>query len=233
MNLKFFLICIYSFVMLLIGVFLMFFLKKYIFLLRKLWAFTIIKLLPIEIEERGILDVDADIMVLNHNSVLDAILLEYLHPKEISWVTKDMLSKLPVFGYVLKLPKLILIDPTKRSATKTLLGEVDKAHSEQRPVGIFPEGRHGKTGAIGHFQKGIKVVAEHLHLTVQPIVLSNTKNIFNVDTFTASSGKIRITYLETMDTSRDNWFADMETNIREVYASGSPAMAEEADNDNR
>ena len=221
MNLKFLFICIYSFVMLLIGVFLMFFLKKYIFLLRKLWAFTIIKLLNIEIEEIGKLDTGADIMALNHNSVLDAILLEYLHPREISWVSKDMLSKMPVFGYVLKLPKLILIDPTKMSSMKRLLDEVNKAHLEQRPVGIFPEGRHGRTGAIGRFHKGIKIVAEQLDLTVQPIVLSNTKNIFNIDSFTASSGKVKIIYLETMNASKDDWFVDMETRIREAYVQES------------
>jgi 1-acyl-sn-glycerol-3-phosphate acyltransferase len=97
MKIKFIFIIIYSFFSIILGVFLMFFFKNRTHFFRKIWASSIIKILGVEIEEKGRLNKDADMIVLNHNSILDFIILDYLHPKEISWVAKDTLSKIPIF----------------------------------------------------------------------------------------------------------------------------------------
>jgi 1-acyl-sn-glycerol-3-phosphate acyltransferase len=46
--------------------------------------------------------------------MFDITLLDYLHPKDIVWVTNSKLAKIPVFGWIFKLPNLILIDPIKK-----------------------------------------------------------------------------------------------------------------------
>jgi len=217
MNIKFIFVSLYAFIVLSIGILPMFLFKNKIHSLRKMWAYTMIKILGVDIEEIGKLNINADIMILNHNSILDFILLEHLHPKEISWVTKDTLSKLPLFGYILKLPKLILIDPTKRSSLKKLLHEVEQANKDQRPVAIFPEGRHGETHQVANFQKGIKIVAEELNLKAQVIVLTNTKKILDMKKCKASSGKIKVIYLDTFDTLKDDWFENVEHLVKTTY----------------
>ncbi len=217
MNIKFFLLSIYSFFTILLGVVLMLLFKKQTYFFRKIWASSVIKILDIDIEEIGNLDKNTDLIVLNHNSLLDIFLLDFLHPKEISWVTKDKLSKLPLFGYILKIPKLILIDPTKLSSLRTLLKKVREANIEERVVGIFPEGQHGDSDEIAKFEQGIKIVTKDTNLRVQPIVLLNTRYLLDTQILKANSGTAKIIYLPTVNTSNKDWFRETEKLMSNIY----------------
>ena len=75
----------------------MYFFRQRIPLIRKSWAFSMIKIIGVDIESTGVLDTNADLIVLNHNSMLDIILLDYLHPIDIAWVTNIKLANAPVF----------------------------------------------------------------------------------------------------------------------------------------
>lgn len=218
MNFRFFLVLLYSFVVLTVGIPLMFIFRRKMHLLRKIWAYSTIWLLGVEIEVSGEIDTDADVLVLNHNSMLDAMLLEKLCGDEIVWVVKDTLSKIPIFGLILKLPQFILIDSSKRSSLKKFLVEAKKMQGKGRTLAIFPEGKHGQTDNFYQFHKGIKIVAEKLNLKVQPVVLVNTKNILNIEKRSAHAGKAKIFYLDTFsDLSDTKWFSEMEDHMKHLY----------------
>jgi len=82
MNFKSFIVGVYSFLLLMIGIILMIAFKNKIHNLRKLWAYSIIKVIGIKITQIGKIDQTANLIVLNHNSMLDVIILDYLYPKE-------------------------------------------------------------------------------------------------------------------------------------------------------
>ena len=108
MNFKGFLVGVYSFFSLLLVIVCMYFFKNKIPFIRKLWAKSMIKLTGVDLEEIGSLNKYADIIILNHNSMFDITLLDYLHPNDIAWVTNIKLANTPIFGWIFKLPKLIL-----------------------------------------------------------------------------------------------------------------------------
>ena len=62
---------------------------------RKIWGAIQMKLMGITLEIEGEVDNDADMIMMNHQSLVDIILLEYLHPKDIAWVAKSEIANLP------------------------------------------------------------------------------------------------------------------------------------------
>jgi 1-acyl-sn-glycerol-3-phosphate acyltransferase len=56
--------------------------------LRQIWGAMQMKLLGITLEIEGKVDINANMIVMNHQSLLDITILEYLHPKDLAWVAK-------------------------------------------------------------------------------------------------------------------------------------------------
>ncbi len=151
--------------------------KHKIHSLRKFWAMSMIKIIGVKIDQTGDIDLTANLIVLNHNSMLDVIVLDYLYPKEIAWMAKAKLAKTPLFGYIFKLPNLILVD--KKNKQSVIDKQIKKTLQNEKVIGIFPEGTRGETNNIIKFKKGTKHISEKFNLKVQPIVLINTRNILD------------------------------------------------------
>jgi 1-acyl-sn-glycerol-3-phosphate acyltransferase len=78
--------------------------------IRQIWGKLQLKLMGIELHIEGEIDPNANMIVMNHQSLLDIILFEGLHPKDIAWVAKKEIADLPWFGHILKAPKMIIVD---------------------------------------------------------------------------------------------------------------------------
>ncbi len=217
MNLKGFILGLYSFFSLLIVIVFMFLFRKKIFSIRKIWAFSMVKFIGADINVTGKLDINADIIILNHNSMFDITLLDHIHPKDIAWVTNEKLAKVPIFGWIFKFPNLILIDPTNRRSLKILLNRAKEEVENKRPIGIFPEGTRGNNDTILEFQKGAKLLAEKLNLNVQPIVLTNTRKRLDTKSFISTPGEVKVIYLDTVTPTNKDWFDNVETLVKETY----------------
>jgi len=219
MNFKGFLVGVYALFSLLIGIICMYIFKNKRLQIRRLWAKSMVKLLGIKIVELGTLDSAADILIANHNSMLDIIILDYLSSKDIAWVTNMKLSKIPVFGLIFKLSNLILIDPQKPSSSKKLLNRVKEEIANDRPIGIFPEGTRGNSDTIIKFKQGTKLIVEKLELKVQPIVLINTRARLDTKTFKSTSGEVIVIYLKTIIPSQldTDWYEKMEQSVIGTY----------------
>jgi len=176
-----------------------------------------VKLIGVNIKETGLLDTKADIIVLNHNSMFDITLLDYIHPRDIAWVANEKLAKVPVFGWIFKFPNLILIDPLKRSSLKILVNRTKEELDNKRPIGIFPEGTRGDTDEIITFQKGAKLLVEKFNLRVQPIVLVDARKRLDTKTFKTSPGTVKVIYLDTVDSKDKDWFDKLENSVKETY----------------
>lgn len=218
MNFRGFVLSVYSFFSLLIVIFLMVVFKTRIHFTRRLWSASMIKLIGAKISEIGSLNKDADVILLNHNSMLDVVLLDYIHPKDIAWVTNEKLIKIPVFGWIFKLTNLIIINPLKSSSVKVMVSRIKEELEKDRPIGIFPEGTRAKDDTIIKFKKGIKNISEDLGLTIQPIVLIGTKERLDTKALRSNSGKIQVIYLDTIESyNNENWYEELEKKFNDTY----------------
>ena len=219
MNFKFFLLSIYAFCSLIVAIILMYLFRSKTHTFRKVWAYTMIKLIGVNIVEVGKLDTEADVIAMNHNSMLDVILFDYLHTRDIAWVANVKLSKIPLFGHIFTIPKLILIDPTKKSSLKTLFVKTKDEVGKGRPIGIFPEGTRGDTNDMAKFVMGTKMLVKKLNLSIQPIILVNTRQRLDTKTYTSSPGKVKIIYLDTIHPSNleEEWYETLYLEMKKRY----------------
>ncbi len=196
----------------------MYIFKKHVHKVIKIWMNLQIKLLGITLEQEGELDEDCDLYLLNHQSLVDIIILEYLHSKHLAWVAKKQITDLFFFGHIVKAPNMISIDRENKAGIIHLLKEIKDRLGKGRPVAMFPEGTRSDGKRILKFKAGAKMVANKLGLKVQPILVFNTRSIFDSQKLNAKAGVVKVKYLEPVLASKDSsWFEDMEEKMKEEF----------------
>lgn len=172
-----------------------------------------------KLERVGEFDLEARLIIVNHQSALDIICLESSHPLNICWVAKKQLGDIPFYGHALKIPNMILIDRDDRKGMVQLLREAKDRLDKGRPVIIFPEGTRGPGDRrFLPFKPGAKILAEKLKLRVQPMVFVNTRRVYDSNPFCSTKSIARVVCLPafTPDPST-NWFEELEKSMFDVY----------------
>jgi 1-acyl-sn-glycerol-3-phosphate acyltransferase len=190
---------------------LMYLFRKNTKYLRQKWATMQMKLLGMELQIEGLEDSKAQMQVMNHQSVLDIMLFEYLHSKDLAWIAKIEIANIPWFGHITKAPNMILVErESKRSLIKLLKDSKDRL-SKGRPIAIFPEGTRSKGKKLLKFKAGARIIAEKFDLTVQPVVIVGTRKILDSQNLTQESGIVKVIYLPTVKADKSTtWYKDME-----------------------
>ncbi|MEA2018121.1 MAG: lysophospholipid acyltransferase family protein [Campylobacterota bacterium] len=183
--------------------------------IRKIWGKLQLKLMGITLEVEGEVDPNANMIVMNHQSLLDIILFEALHPNDIAWVAKKEIADLPWFGHILKAPKMIIVERESKTSLVKLLKESKEKYEQNRPIAIFPEGTRTDGKKLRKFKVGAKMIAEKNNMLVQPIVIVNSKKIFDSQKLTQESGVVKIIYLPTVQAQRKTtWYDEVEEDMK-------------------
>jgi len=183
---------------------------------RQKWATMQMKLLGITLEIEGEEDPNAQMQLMNHQSVLDIVLFEYLHSRDFAWIAKIEIANIPWFGHIVKAPNMILVErESKKSLVKLIKDSKDKL-SQNRPIGIFPEGTRTNGKKILKFKAGAKMIAEKFDLSVQPVLIVGTRKILDSQNLTQESGIVKVIYLPTVKAEKSStWYKDTEVMMRE------------------
>jgi 1-acyl-sn-glycerol-3-phosphate acyltransferase len=184
---------------------------------RQKWGKLQMLLLGITLDIEGNIDNDANMIIMNHQSILDIIVLEYLHTKNLAWVAKKEIANIPWFGRVLKAPDMIIIERENKSSLVKLLKESKEKYKDDRPIAIFPEGTRTNGTKLLKFQAGAKLIAQKYNFKVQPIVIVGTRKLFDSQNMKQSSGTVKIIYLKTVKAIKNTtWYEDMHLNMDKI-----------------
>lgn len=179
------------------------------------------KVLGIKLEITGELDDSCDLVLINHQSLLDIIVIEYLHPKHLAWVAKEELKNMFFFGNIIKLPKMISIDRENKTGIIHLLKESRDRLSNDRPIAMFPEGTRGHNNKMLKFKPGAKILANKLNLKVQPIVVFNTREILDSKNLKVQPGIVKVNFLPPVQADKKtNWYEETEEKMKKIFAEG-------------
>lgn len=107
------------------------------------------------------------LIVANHESFLDGILLALFLPVKPVFVLHTWVAQSFFYGLIIKLVDYLAVDPTCPMAIKQVVKLVESG----RPVVIFPEGRITVTGALMKVYDGPAFVAAHTDAAILPIRL--------------------------------------------------------------
>lgn len=184
----------------------------------KVWMTFQMFVLGIKLEIEGKLDESCDMVLLNHQSLLDIIVIEYLHSRDLAWVAKKEIADLFFFGHIIKAPRMISVDRENKAGIIHLLKETKDRLDKGRPIAMFPEGTRSDGKYMGSFKAGAKIIANKYNLRVQPIILFNTRNIVDSKNLKAKPGIVKVVYLEPIQASKETlWFEETEEKMRERF----------------
>ena len=158
---------------------------------------------------------EANILLINHQSMLDIIVLEEIHPKNICWIAKAQIGKIPIIGKILILPKMIAVERENKHSLIKLLSEAKDRVENGRVLAIFPEGTRSQTKELLPFKGGAKLLVEKLNLKVQPIVIVGS-DAMKVKEFSFKKADIKLFCLDLVDTSKQNWLEATRESMQKV-----------------
>ncbi len=122
----------------------------------------------------------AAVLVCNHVSFVDAVLLMAASPRPIYFVMDHRIFRFPVLGWMFKLAKAIPIASQKEDPA-TYAAAFERAAQVLRDgdlLAIFPEGAITRDGQLQEFRGGIMKIMERaqadgVHVPVIPMALTN------------------------------------------------------------
>jgi 1-acyl-sn-glycerol-3-phosphate acyltransferase len=115
----------------------------------------------------------AAVLVCNHVSYVDAIVIGAASPRPIRFVMDHNVFRMPILGWIFRTAKAIPIAPAKEDPWLMEKAYIDvaKALHEGELVCIFPEGKLTTTGEMNEFRGGIAKIVERSKVPVIPMAL--------------------------------------------------------------
>jgi len=123
--------------------------------------------------EANVPDEGAALIVCNHVSYLDALILSASIPRPVRFVMYYRIFNIPVMSWIFRTAKTIPIAGAKEDRALMLraFDEIDAALAEGELVCIFPEGALTRDGQISAFKSGVDKILERRPVPVVPMAL--------------------------------------------------------------
>jgi len=185
------------------------FIQKLIYqLVSKLFVFPIYKFLfkGHLIGQNNIPKKDSFIMVSNHGSLLDPPFLGHALGRNISFMAKAELFKIPFLGFVIKACGAY---PVKRGiADKNTIKIACKKLSNDNSIGIFIDGTRQKNGRVNKPKQGAALLAFKNQKLLLPVAIINSHRLirfkFCIPIFSKIVIKVGKPVKPPKSSSRDN-----------------------------
>ena len=184
---------------------------------RRIWAKFQRYFIRYKVKQIGEFDKSADLIVLNHKSMLDIIILEEAHPRDLAWVAKKEIGEIKILGGIISLPRMISLDRTNPRSIVSLIKDAKDRLANNRVIAIFPEGTRGRGEKMLKFQEGAKILAQKLNLRIQPVVLKDTLNSFDVKNFIIKKSEISMKILPSFKPNSDDWYENLQDEMQKAY----------------
>ena len=174
------------------------------FSISKLWAYAMLAVSFVRSEIKNkdkILKGTSYIIISNHQSLCDIIVLVTTLGIQYRWIIKKEILKIPIFGYALYASRNIFID---RSNTASAIESINKGF-DRLPKGVsvmvFAEGTRSPDGQIHEFKKGGFITAVTRKIPILPITVNGSRRVLPKGSLTLKPGKIQVVIGDPIDTS--------------------------------
>jgi len=189
--------------------------KKHYKKIKLFYTKAILKLLGIPLIIEGSPDPEAKMIIMNHSSLIDIPVIEAAYPEDLVWIAKKELFDTPFFGLLLKLPDNIRLDREDRKSLVHLLKE-SKEKSKVKTIAIFPEGTRARGDKLLPFKPGAKIIADKLHLKVQPVLIVCARARFDSKKLELNPGPIKVKYLPSFyPDPKKEWLKELRDRMQQ------------------
>ena len=153
------------------------------------------------------------IIIANHSSFLDILLMLMLNPKVIIMV-KDWVYKSPLFGSVVRYVGYIYSE----TGTDENIAEIKSKMDEGYSIMIFPEGSRSEDDTIHRFHRGAFYLAEKLHADIQPVLIHGASEVSPKKEMLVKEGALNVKALPRIKAEDKSWGDDYRSRQKSISA---------------
>lgn len=143
------------------------------------------------------------VVVANHASYLDGVVLKGVLPARFSFVIKKEVSGVPLAGLLLRRIGSEFVDRFNRHAGGMDARRLIKAADSGQALVFFPEGTFIARPGLGKFHTGAFAIAARAKLPVVPLAIRGTRHILPSGRFLPRPGRIEIEILPAVRAPAD------------------------------
>jgi 1-acyl-sn-glycerol-3-phosphate acyltransferase len=138
------------------------------------------------------------VVVANHASYLDGVVLKAALPARFSFVIKKEVSRVPLAGFMLRRIGSEFVDRFNRHAGGMDARRLIKAADAGQALAFFPEGTFLAQPGLGKFHTGAFAIAARAELPIVPIAIRGTRHILPSGRFLPRPGRIHVQVLPAL-----------------------------------
>lgn len=161
------------------------------------------------------------VVVANHQSQLDILVVYGWLDMNFRWVMKKELRRVPVLGICCEKLGHIYIDRSDRSAAISAINRAQKNMSGGTSIFFFPEGTRSRDGNLLPFKKGAFRLASELRMPILPVSIVGTHSMLPPGTLRLRPGRARLVIhppIQTEDSGPEQ-VPELIRQVREKIAS--------------
>lgn len=140
------------------------------------WLFAMCGI-RLRLQDAGLLPSGPCVVVANHASYLDGIVLTAALPASFSFVIKQEIRKLPVVHLLLRRIGSEFVERFDRHRSTADARRLLRSAAGGRALAFFPEGTFARSRGLGRFHAGAFVTAARASLPVVPVLIRGTRRV--------------------------------------------------------
>ena len=166
------------------------------FKLARFWAYIILfgmGFIPIIKKGVQFKKGESYMIVANHTSMIDIMLMLFITKDPVVFVGKKELSKIPLFGFIYK-RTCILVDRNNSKSRRAVFNSAQQKINLGYSICIFPEGGVPSDESIilDDFKDGAFRLAIEHKIPIAPVTFHDNKKLFSYTFFSGGPGKMRV-----------------------------------------
>jgi len=172
------------------------------------WAArTIFKLAGVRVTIRGVDNLPADgcVVVANHASYIDGVLLKGYLPARFSFVIKGEMRNIPVVHFLLRRSGSKFVERRETTASSRDARQLVKAAQGGESLCFFPEGTFRLQPGVERFRAGAFVAATKGRLPVVPVAISGTRAMLSSGRLLPRRGELLVEVLAAIAPCDENF----------------------------
>ncbi len=132
------------------------------------------------------------VFIANHQGAFDIFLTYGFLNKNIKWVQKASLRKVPFAGKASEIAGHVFVDNTSIASRRDTIIKAKKEIVGGISMMMFPEGGRSKDGKLLPFRRGAYRVAMDMGLPIVPITINGPFDVLKVNSMKFTPGKLEL-----------------------------------------
>ncbi|MEF3062749.1 AMP-binding protein [Ralstonia solanacearum] len=168
-------------------------------------GFALCGLSPHREGERNIDSPEPIVVVVNHSSYVDALLLTAVLPARFTYVAKRELLLNPVTSILLRRLGCVFVERFDSARGIEETSELEQLVREGQSLVFFPEGTFRREPGLMSFRLGAFLCAAHARSAVIPVTLVGTRSLLRDGQWWPRRAQLRVLIGQPLRASGDDW----------------------------